>query len=172
MIEEINRYFGAAEKEPLPEKLEEKFRLTEGLQEEYFQEISLLEPIFMDIKSNYTELADSLMLRPIFNTVNISHKLLGSSLFVDLNQSENSDKVDEAYLNQVKEELFSELTKAFKDRSQISNRAVMANTLDKMPVFFQSYGEIEEYVRQSLEQCHDLAEKIASVQLIKSLYEN
>jgi len=48
----------------------------------------------------------------------------------------------------------------------------MANTLNKMPVFFQSYGEIEEYIRQSLEQCHDLAEKIASVQLIKSLYQN
>lgn len=172
MIGEINRYFGAVEKEPLPEKLEEKFQLTEGLQEEYFQEISLLEPIFMDIKTNYTDLADSLMLRPIFNTINISHKLLGSSLFVDLNQSENSNKADEAYLNQVKEELLSGLTKAFKDRSQIANRAVIANTLNKMPVFFQSYGEIEEYIRQSLEQCHDLAEKIASVQLIKSLYEN
>ncbi|WP_097015503.1 hypothetical protein [Anaerocolumna aminovalerica] len=172
MVGEINRYFEADEKVPLPEKLEEKFQLTEGMQEEYFQDICLLEPIFMDIKSNYTELADSLMLRPIFNTVNMARKLLGSSLFVDLKQNENSNKADEAYLNQAKEKLFSQLAKVFNERSQIYNRAVMANTLNKMPVFFQSYGEIEEYIRQSLEQCHDLAEKIASVQLIKSLYQN
>ncbi|WP_313129261.1 hypothetical protein [Anaerocolumna sp.] len=172
MVGEINRYFEADKKEPLPEELEERFQFSEGMQEGYFQEISLLEPIFIDIKSNYTELTNSLMLRPIFNIADIARKLLGSSLFVDLNQSEISNVADEKYLDQVKEELISGLTKAFKERSQVANRAVMANTLNKIPVFFQSYGEIEEYIRQSLDQCHDLAEKIASVQLIKSLYEN
>jgi hypothetical protein len=169
---EINCYFEAAEKAPLPEKLEEKFQLTEGMQEEYFQEIFLLEPVLMDIKPNYIELVNSLMLGPIFHTIDIARKLLGSSLFVDLNQTENDNKADEVYLDQVKEKLISGLTKAFKERPQIANRAVMANTLNKMPVFFQSYGETEEYIRQSLDQCHDIAEKIASVQLIKSLYEN
>ncbi len=172
MIGEIHGYFGAMEKEPLPEELEEKFQLTEGMQEQYFEEISLLEPIFIEIGSNYTELVNSLMLRPIFYTINTSYKLLGSSLFVDLSKSENGKKVDETYLNQVKDDLISRLSQIFKEQPQIVNRAIMANTLNKMPVFFQTSGEIKEYIRQSLDQCHDLAEKIASVQLIKSFCEN
>lgn len=172
MIGEIHRYFGALEKEPLPEKLEEEFQFTEGLQEQYFEEISSLEPIFMDIKSNYTELVNGLMLRSIFNTINISYKLLGSSLFVDLNQIEDGRKVDEAYLNQAKDDLISMLSKTFREQAQIVNRAIMANTLNKMPVFFQTSGEIKEYITQSLDQCHDLAEKIASVELIKSVCVN
>lgn len=172
VIREINHYFDTLVKEPLPRKLEEKFEKTEGMQEAYFEEINLLEPIYMDIKTNYSELVNSLMLRSIFQTINTAIKLSGSSIFVDLNQSENMNKVDEAYLNQAKDELISLLSNIFKERTQLVNRAIMANTLNKMPVFFQTYEEIKEYMMQSLDQCHDLAEKIASVQLIKSVCEN
>ena len=91
MIGEINSYFETLKKEPLPKILEDKFQLSEGMQEEYFQEISSLESIFVDIKSNYKEIISSLMLRSIFNTANLAQKLLGSSLFVDLNQKESNN---------------------------------------------------------------------------------
>ncbi len=42
----------------------------------------------------------------------------------------------------------------------------MANTLEKMPVFFTSAQEVADYVMNSLSLCDDEAEKYASKQLL------
>lgn len=172
LIWDINCHFLAGEKLPLDQEAEDKLTYTEGKQETMSEEFGVLESYFFDIRSNHVKLVESLMLGRLFNCLNTAQNLLGSSLFVELHQVVNEQKVDEDYLSEVQDDLILNLSEEFKNNSKYVNRAVMANTINKMPVFFQSSKDVMEYIKGTLEQCHDLAEKIACVNIIKSLYEN
>ncbi len=172
LIEEINQHFLAEEKLPLEKESEDKLTYTEGKQEIMFEESVSLEAYFYDIRENHINMVKSLMLGPLFNCLDIAQKLLGASLFVELGQAVESLVADDDYLRKVQEDLFAKLTELFQMNSQYINRAVMANTINKMPVFFQSSKDVADYIKSTLEQCHDKAEKTACVNLIKSFYEN
>ena len=43
----------------------------------------------------------------------------------------------------------------------------MANTIDKLPVFFNNTDEIQNYINVSLMQCTDDAEAAATVEVLK-----
>ncbi len=172
IIEKINGHFTSEEKSLLGKEVEELLTYTEGKQEIISQEFEILESYFYDIKSNHVKVVDSLMLRPLFCCLNMAQNLLGSSLFVELHQPPDEQKVDEAYLITVQEELIRKLSEIFQNHSKYVSRAVMANTINKMPVFLQSAQEVADYIKSTLEQCHDKAEKIACINIIKSFYEN
>lgn len=172
LIWDINKHFMEGTKLPLGREAEDKLTYTEGKQEQMAEEFNVLEAYFYDIKSNHVKLVESLMLGPLYNCLNTAQNLLGSSLFVELDQVVNLQIVDKEYLSKVQEELILKLSNEFKNNSKYVNRAIMANTINKMPVFFQSSQEVMDYIRGTLEQCHDMAEKIACVDIIKSFYEN
>ena len=69
----------------------------------------------------------------------------------------------------ISDELTVEIKEHLKKSSRMVRRAIMANTIDKLPVFFNSPQEVAEYVTMSLEQCDDEAEKYASKQLIMEM---
>jgi hypothetical protein len=172
LISEINEHFLSEEKLPLGEETEEKLTYTEGRQELMSEEAGILESYFFDIKSNHVNLVESLMLGRLYNCLNTAQNLLGTSLFIELDQVIKEHKVDAGYLNKVQEDIILKLTESFKTNSKFVNRAVMANTINKMPVFFGSTDEVGDYIKGVLEQCHDKAEKIACINIIKSFYEN
>ncbi|MGB8454985.1 MAG: hypothetical protein WCD89_21980 [Anaerocolumna sp.] len=172
LIEIINQHFLAEEKLPLGKETEDKLTYTEGRQELMSEEFESLESYFFDIKANHLKTVESLMLEKLFNCLNVSQNLLGSSLFVELDEIVNNQLVDEEYLTKIEENLILKLSGIFQKNSKYVNRAVMANTINKMPVFFQSTNDVRDYIKSTLEQCHDLAEKTACVNIIKSFYEN
>lgn len=172
LISEINEHFLSEEKVPLGEEAEDKLTYTEGRQELMSEEAGILEAYFFDIKSNHLNLVESLMLGRLYNCLNTAQNLLGTSLFIELDQVVTEHRVDEGYLSKEQEDLILKLTESFKANSKYVNRAVMANTINKMPVFFGSTDEVRDYIKGVLEQCHDKAEKIACINIIKSFYEN
>ncbi len=172
LIKVINTHFFADEKMPLEKELEDKLTYTEGRQELISEEFEGLESYFFDIKSNHLKMVESLMLGPLFHSLNTAQNLLGSSLFVELVPADDGLKVDEGYQLKVQEEFILKLTELFLNNSKYVCRAVMANTINKMPVFFQSPADVMNYIKNSLEQCHDRAEKIACVNIIKTFFEN
>lgn len=172
LMEAVNGHFTADKRLPLGQEEEDMLKYTEGKQELIAEEFVILEAYFFDIKSNHVKLVDSLMLGHLYNCLNTAQNLLGSSLFVEQDQVINEQKVDEAYLMKVRDDLILKLTEEFKNNSKYVNRALMANTINKMPVFFDSSQDVRDYIKGTLDQCHDLAEKIACVNIIKSFYEN
>lgn len=99
-------------------------------------------------------------------------KALGSdSLFMDFTVQEEETVVNKNLAEQEADTLIEELRKLFSENSMLINRAIMANTLSKLPVFFESSQEVMEYIQNSLEQCHDLAEKTMSMKLIYHMME-
>ncbi|WMJ87908.1 hypothetical protein [Anaerocolumna sp. MB42-C2] len=172
LIQDINQHFMAEKMVPLEKESEEKLTYTEGQQELMTEEIQRLEAYFYDIKTEHVKMVESLMLGPLFHCLNTAQNLLGSSLFVELRQIMENKLVDEEYLLNAQNDLVLKLSELFRKNSQHVNRGVMANTINKMPVFFQSADDVTDYIKNTLEQCHDRAEKTACVNIIRSLYKN
>ena len=74
--------------------------------------------------------------------------------------------VTEEMADRITAQLISDCKAFFEGKSRMVRRAVMANTVGKMPVFFKNAQEIADYVSDSLSQCTDEAEKYASKQLL------
>jgi hypothetical protein len=172
IVVEINEHFSLQGKPNLSEELEHKLIYTEGKQEQLLEELQQLESVFYAIKDNSKSHIESLMLRPIYTTLCISEKLLGSSLFVDLNSEETKQELNDDLIKETEAELFSAFTAMFDKTSKSVIRAVMASVIKIMPVFFQNSNEVMDYISYALEQCKDLAEKTASITIIKSFWKN
>ncbi|WP_033166851.1 hypothetical protein [Clostridium sp. KNHs205] len=172
IIDGINTKFLEEKLTALSEELEEKLSYTEGKQEILIDEVSQLEAYLPEINSRYGELLESMMLGRVFSCLLLSEKLLSSSLFIDLNKAESKDKVDDALISKTQEEVLKELGDLFAGSERSVVRAVMANTLSKLPVFFKNQAEIKEFIENSLDQCQDKAEKTACIRIIQSFFEN
>lgn len=172
IVHEIYDQFQEDKKVPLLEKTEDKLIYTEGKQENLFAEIGILETVLPVIKTSHAGLVDSLMLGSHFRSLEVAQNLLGSSLFIELKQMTEDKKADSTYIAKVQDELITQLTDVFLKHSKNMYRAVVANTISKMPIFFQSVDDIRDYVKNSLEQCRDIAEKSACVDIIKNLLKN
>lgn len=169
IIREINQSFINHKKEELPESLLEKFELLEGVQEELSEKITVLEDALYIVDKEHRKLCESLMLEKQLNVLLRSNKLLSNSLFIDFNEQYEDDKVKEDRLKLETDKLIQELSNVFSEHDKAVSRAIMANVLNKMPVFFQNHKEVMDYVRNSIDHCMDCYEKEACMTIIMSI---
>lgn len=172
IVESINHYFSSPEIRDFPEELESKFFFLEGKQEHLLEELQQLEGVLFDTRELYENKIDSLMLQPIYNSLKASEKLLGNSLFVNLQEEDNQGIVDDTFLMKSEKEFLSSLSELMDASPKPVNRAIMAGILSKLPVFFRNSQEVMNFITYSFEQCKDLSEKTASLKLIKSFWMN
>lgn len=96
-------------------------------------------------------------------------KLMSSSIFVELDKKENTELVDDVYVKVVTKQLLEELVLLFQKEQKQVRHAVMASTLNKMPVFFRKAEEVVDYIKNSLYQCSDFSEKNVSMKLLQEI---
>ena len=96
-------------------------------------------------------------------------QLNSNSIFAEIDAKITDRKVTADDIMRVSDELTLEIKEYLKKNSRMVRRAIMANTIDKLPVFFNSPQEVADYVTMSLEQCDDEAEKYASKQLVMEM---
>jgi hypothetical protein len=170
VISEINDIFVTQEKKELPEELMEKFTDMEGVQEEISYDITAMEDALYEIKENHKSFTESLMLEQLLQVLLRTQSLLSNSLFINLEEKEEEEAtVDEDMVQKEVKALEAELTQIFDGHDRMISRAVMANTINKMPVFFADHKEVMDYVRYSLERCTDIFEKAACTQIINTI---
>lgn len=150
-------------------ELMEKFSEIEGVQEELSYDLANLEDALYEVDKNHRELVESMMMDKLLNVLLRTKDLLSNSLFIDWNEENNINKVTEEVVKNEATQLEGELTALFAEQDRVVARAVMANTLSKIPVFFQDHKEVMEYVRYSIERCTDLYEKTACVEIIRDI---
>ncbi len=165
----INKTFLSGDKVEIFDELLDQFSDLEGIQEELGVEIDMLESAFFEVAQNKQSLIESLMLEANYQVLKRSQSLLSNSLFVDFDLEENKGAVDESRLAEEANKLTAELKELFDGQNRILTRAIMANTLNKLPVFFQDQKEVMDYVRYSLERCSDIYEKIACTEIIRDI---
>lgn len=96
--------------------------------------------------------------------------LTSTSIFIDLNEDNKEDKdVDDSILNNKIEELVNELKELFAKKSRVYTRAVMANILSELPVFFVNMNEVVDYVHTQISSCKNQSEKIACYAILSDI---
>ena len=131
-----------------PEKLSAKIEVSNGR----------LESFKNSIDGEDTMLMDSLL---------DAGKLMSSSEFVKLDYAYDITPVSREILDEVCAGFINELKTAFEGMDKLRKRAVMSQVLKELPVFFTSHTEVMNYIRYTLENCRDNAEKAASLALFK-----
>jgi hypothetical protein len=169
ILKDINTVFSVKEKEDLTIDLMDKFTNIEGIQEDISEEISVMEDSLYEIMTNHQTLVQSLMLGQSLQVLDHSRKLLSNSIFIDLEEQFEEVIVDEDIVDMAFDKLEEELRGLFANADKVIGRAVMANTLNKMPVFFNDHKEVMNYVRYSIERCSDSYEKLACYEIINAI---
>jgi hypothetical protein len=110
------------------------------------------------------------MLDQLLQVLLRSQNLLSNSLFINLEEeSKTEEVVDEERIERERNALEEDLTGLFDSSDRMISRAVMANTMNKMPVFFADHKEVMDYVRYSLDRCADQYEKAACFEIISEI---
>lgn len=170
----INELFAGKSRDTEEEtlcQLGEHFSSVEGLQETLYESISLTDAILSETAETQKEAIQELNLTEEFNKLMKLEQLTSNSTFAELEQNRAEEKVSGELLEQETGKLVTELKELLKNSDRMVRRAIMANTLEKIPVFFKTPQEVADYFTQSLMLCEDDAEKHASKELIQSLME-
>ncbi len=169
IIKETNELFQSENQEELSLEDLDRFADVEGVQEELSYDLVLQEDALFEIEKNHGDLAKSMMLDQLLHILLHSKKLLSNSLFADLTDEAEESMVDEEIITKEATVLLEELEAAFAAQDKVVSRAVIANTINIMPVFFKNHNEVMNYVRYSLERCSDIYEKVACIEIINAI---
>lgn len=153
----------------IPEELVDEFSVAEGKIEYYLERVTEDEALIDLIKKDHKEFAQAIMLEQQLECLVLSQSLVSNSLFIDLEKQWNGKIVDKSYLEKRWCELVDEFGKVLSEGNKLMNRARIAATLREMPVLFSNSSEVRDYMRNSLASCRDVAERVASVSLLKQL---
>lgn len=173
IIESINSGLLLDKQQELTEELLSKFQVIEGYQEEIEFDLISFEDVLYHININYRKQVKDMGKEEQLDSLLISKNLLSGSLFIDLDKTKSDaiKIVDKERLQIEIDKLTKELTERFESYDRMIIRAIMANTMDKIPVFFSTHTEVMDYVVYSLNKCTDLAEKYACMEIIQNIME-
>lgn len=152
----------------------DEFMNVEGVQEDVYENIVILEAAFDDIRQNNMEKIESLSLKDSFDKLSTVSKLLSTSLFIDLEKEytgASNDVADNDYIMALRDKLTGEMTSAFEGKDRRVIRSMMSKILASMPIFMNSQQEIKDYFEYVLENCKDDSELTACYKLISEIME-
>lgn len=149
--------------------LGEHFYEVEGKQEQLFDAMNMAGAILDETIEVQKDVIEEISLVQEFTYLKQMSQLSSNSVFAELDEAIEDKKVTADDILKISDEITVEIKEYLKGCSRMVRRAVMANTIDKLPVFFNSPQEVADYVTMSLEQCDDEAEKYASKQLIMEM---
>jgi hypothetical protein len=158
----------------ITEQLMSKFVLLEGVQEDVYETIMVLESCFDDVKNEMDGITDEPDLNKTVDKLCKVEKLLSTSLFIPLDRDTvaKSDEVaDNDYIMKLRDELEADLKKLFSDNSKQINRSIMCKLISSMPIFMNSQQDIKTYFEYVLNNCNDDSELTACAKLIDEIIE-
>lgn len=141
----------------------------EGKQERIYEAMEVVDAVLEETEKTHASMLQSLDLEDAFDRLGKLMKLSSGSTFVELEQGGEEEMLTQSEVEQAADELIARLKEMFRGQSRMVRRAIMANTLEKLPVFFNTPQEVADYISQSVSLCDDSAEKYASKQLIREL---
>lgn len=152
------------------EKIAESFVLFEGLQERLSAKIFNPESAMDEIISINESVIKGSEYEAALKKLSVTARLQSASTFAKLQDDDDKKELaDEAYINNVVDELVVEFSKLFENTDRYKKRAVMALVISNLPAFFNNLEEFKQYVHIALSQCTDVAEKQACMALINLL---
>ena len=93
-------------------------------------------------------------------------------MFIDLHTDKTYEIIGHDRFQKEINKLIDDLQDKFQNCDRMIMGAIMANTINKVPVFFNSHSEVMNYVLYSLSKCTDPAEKYACVEILNEIMDN
>jgi hypothetical protein len=158
----------------ITEQLMPKFVLLEGVQEDVYETITVLESCLDDVKNEIEDLIEGLGLKEDIERLGKAEKLLSTSLFIPLDEDTDGDgsaEADNDYIMKLRNELETELKELFSKNSRQVNRSMMCKLISSMPVFMNTQQEIKDYFEYVLSNCNDDSELTACAKLVAEIIE-
>lgn len=140
----------------IPETVEEELSHLEGVQESFLEQYNSLG--MLDEKEEHSEKGK------------VIETLLSGSSFVSLKKQEQGMLRPEEVEKGI-DKLITDLNQVFLKAPKSVTRGIMATIMSNLPVFFQSLGEIQEFISGSLTTCLNEGEKAICKELIFQLME-
>lgn len=169
IIDNINKVFYEDETGEPSEDILNKFELLEGYQENMDYDLMSFDDGISHINTYHRDLVESLMEEKLLNVLLTSKDLLSASIFIDLKKEKEVKLVDKDKIQKEIDKLIEDLDNKFKNTDRMIVRAIMANTINRLPVFFKNHTEVMDYVLYSLNKCTDKAEKYACKDIINDM---
>lgn len=156
----------------LSEYLLGKFMDMEGIQENTYECVMILESAMEDLLNSRNNDIEALELEDRFKAFKTVEKLLSTSLFVKLeDEAVNNDVADNDYIMECRDIINNEFKELFEANSIVVNRSIMCKLLSSMPIFLNSQQEIKAYLDYVLEHCTDESELTACNKLLYEMIE-
>lgn len=169
ILSSLNEMFLKGAVEEIPDELTGRLVITEGHQESLLAECNLLEACYDELMASCRDLVEKEGKKEIFESFPVIARLMSSSVFAELTDVAVSVPVTAESLSKAKDAMISEYTELFKHNKKQVNRAVMAASLNKMPVIFNTAQELTDYIEQALFQCRDENELKAVLNILDSM---
>lgn len=149
------------------------FVSIEGIQEDIYENITILEASSEDIFTSKKEKIEELGLSDKVKKIKKLQKLVSTSLFAVLDDGEavEAEEADNAFIMDLRNRLTDEFSKCFSENPMIVNRSIMSKLLSAMPIFLNSQQEIKDYLDYVLCGCSDKSELTACDKLLGELIE-
>lgn len=171
IIRGTNQAFLIDKAEEPSEDILSRFQVLEGFLEEMDYDLMSFEDGINHINTYHRNLVETMMEEKLLNVLLLSKDLLSSSVFIDLDKKPDA-LVDSKMIQREVDKLKEELSNKFKNTDRMIMRAIMANTINRLPVFFKNHTEVMNYVLYSLNKCSDIVEKYASMEIINTMIED
>ena len=173
IVQEVEALFREGTWQEIPEETMNKLVQIEGKQEKLVDDMLQLETVLMELQIGHEEELEKLGLEEDFRKLDAIQQLLAASgTFVEFDEEQEEEIADETYILAETQKLLEKLKQQFAANEMCVNRAVIAATISKFPVFFTSSKEVEDYIREALERCQDDAERQASMNVIQAIMED
>lgn len=143
------------------EEYEEVFLAFEGAPEQLEEELLREENYFAELHPD-EKLMEASMQTVFYTRVLYAKKLHTTSLFVSLKEETLSLSFEEEL-----EKFCEGLSKLLENGQKEINRARMAQVLYHLPVPFTKSSQVQKYILEAFENCHDMAEKTAALREIR-----
>lgn len=169
ILASLNELFLAGANDAIPDELTGRLAITEGHQESLLAECNILEAHYDEVMASGQEIIEQEGKQELFAIFPVVARLMSSSVFAELSEPEGSVPVTPESLSKAKDTMIAAYTELFKENKRQVNRAVMAASLGKMPVVFNTAQELTDYIEQALLQCRDEVERKAALNILDSI---
>ena len=129
------------------------------------------EAVVSYVNEQYSEKLSETGLCEKYDILEKCSRMKDVNTFIDLKNENEGKVVSKEDIEKAKTELFKDLDKIFDEVCKSVRKAIMANLLSNLPVFFENRTEVMEYVRTSLASCTDRNEFNRIIGFLREFYD-
>ncbi len=172
MMNRISQRVGQFE---LDDLLAKALEGLEGIIEENLEQSVLYNGLIQQVLDGYQDQITSYHLRDSYKNVEqLAYMATSTSYFIDVfeNQVEpNEERVDDQVLALKKEKLLAIIDQAISEQPREYRRSIMSKLFYLLPVSFKTPREAHDYMIQALNQCSNMVEKNACIEILLDFME-